>query len=366
MRLGATLAALCGLFTFPLLADFSYQQTSTVTGGSILKMMRMIPGGGKMREPQVSTHLLQGNRMATVSANSIMIIDLDRELMTNVDLEKKTYSTITFAEFRQAMDAFARKMGQQDAAPAIDFRVDVQNTGETRSIQGLNTSLTKMLLAMDMKDQSKGQTATMNMDMDMWMAKDVPGYEEVRRFMQKYAEKVGMTPEMMRMSRMAVGQKGTSEGMAKLMKESAKLQGVPIVTVTRMKGMGGPGGPAEQGGGAPPEVRTPSGKEVGDAAATSAVSSALGRVPGMGGLGGRLGGFGRKKKEEPKEEPKPETPPPPPAPAQSAAPQESVFMEMTSESSGFSTAGVDSSKFSVPAGFKEVEHEMKKALREAK
>jgi hypothetical protein len=165
---------------------------------------------------------------------------------------------------------------------------------------------------------------------------------------------------------MGVGQPGMGEGMSKLMKEASKLQGVPIVTVTRMMGFGGSAGPGDQSSNSP-EPQMPTGKDVGDAAATSAVSSALGRVPGMGGLGGRLGGFGRKKKEEPKEEPKPADPPPNPQPAaKPAAPSQSVFMEMTSEMGSFSSAAVDASKFAVPAGFKEVEHDMKKALREAK
>jgi hypothetical protein len=38
-------------------------------------------------------------------------------------------------------------------------------------------------------------------------------------------------------------------------------------------------------------------------------------------------------------------------------------MEMTTELSGFSSAPVDPSKFEVPAGFKQVESEMMKAMR---
>lgn len=361
MRFGATLAALCGLLSFPLLADFSYQQTSKVTGGSILRMMRMIPGGGKIAEPQVSTHLLQGNRMASVSATSIDVIDLDRQVLTHIDLDRKTYANITFDELRQAMEALSRRLGQgQPDQASIEFRLDVQNTGETRNIQGLDTSLAKLLLAMDMKDQKNGQAATMNMEMDMWMAKDVPGYAQVRKFQATYAEKLGISPDMMRMGRMALGQPGAGEGMAKLMKEASKLQGVPVVQVTRMKGFGGPGAEGAES----PHAQGPSGKDVGDAVGDSAASSAasaLGRIPGMGGLGGRLGGLARRKREEPKPEPKPAQNTPPPAP-----PQQSVFMEMTSETSSFSTAAVDSSKFAVPAGFKEVEHDMKKTLREAK
>jgi hypothetical protein len=36
---------------------------------------------------------------------------------------------------------------------------------------------------------------------------------------------------------------------------------------------------------------------------------------------------------------------------------------MTTETSGFSTAALDSSKFDVPAGFKKIESDMQKALR---
>jgi hypothetical protein len=356
MRLLATLAAFCGFTLLPLMADFSYQQTSRITGGSMMRMMKMVPGGGKALEPQVSSQLFRGGQMASVSSTAIDVIDVDRQVMTHIDLEKKTYATITFAEFRQALDAISKKMqqqmGQQQNQASMDFRVDVKDGGQSKVIEGMSTNLMKMLLAMDVKDQKSGQATTVNMDMDMWMTKDVPGYDEVKKFHQKYAEAVGMTPEMVRMSRMAMGQPGLGEGMAKMMKEASKLQGVPLLQVTRMTGIGGPGGEM-------PEVKMPSGKEVGDAAATSAVSSALGRIGGIGGLGG----FGRKKKEAPKEEPKPAEQP---KPAPSGPPQPSVFMEMTSEMSGFSTAAVDGSKFSAPAGFKEVEHDMKKAIREMK
>ena len=38
-------------------------------------------------------------------------------------------------------------------------------------------------------------------------------------------------------------------------------------------------------------------------------------------------------------------------------------MEMTTELTAFSSAPVDPAKLTVPAGFKQVDHEMKKALK---
>jgi hypothetical protein len=76
--------------------------------------------------------------------------------------------------------------------------------------------------------------------------------------------------------------------------------------------------------------------------AASAAESRLGRLGGLaGGLGG-LGGLSRKKKQE-------QAPPP------DAQTGPAILMEMTTESTGFSSGPVDVSKFEVPAGFKQVD-----------
>jgi hypothetical protein len=78
-----------------------------------------------------------------------------------------------------------------------------------------------------------------------------------------------------------------------------------------------------------------------------------------GGLGG-FGGFGRRKKQEEQQQQQPQAPQPQPGNA-GAAP--GALMEMTTESSGFSTASVDAAKFSPPAEFKKVESDLAKSLR---
>ena len=88
-----------------------------------------------------------------------------------------------------------------------------------------------------------------------------------------------------------------------------------------------------------------------DAAGQAAAGAALGRTR-LGGLAG-IGGLGRKKPEEPK-------------PAEQAAPaplQPVVLMEQVTEISSLA-ATVDASKFAVPTGFKQVEHEMKKLAKQ--
>lgn len=329
-------------------ADFSYQQKTQVTGGSLVRMMKMIPGGGKALEPHYSRLYFQKDRMATVADREVDIIDLSAGRMIHVDLDNKTYAVITFEEFHKAMDALAQQMAKQmgsNQQVVVDMRLSVKEGGETRTIQNLSAKLMKLLLEMDMKDQKSGQTFTSTIEIDEWRTPRVQGYDEVRAFYAAYAEKVGITPDSLRTMRMAMSQSGTAEGMAKLAREAAKLEGVPLLQTMRMTGLG-----IDM-----PDMQMPSGAEVTGAAAESAAGAALGRLGRLGGLGG----LGRRRKQEE----------PAPAPKKTetagAAGQKSVLMEATTEMSDFSTAAVDPSKFAIPAGFREVEHELKKLLRES-
>ncbi|MBA3975604.1 MAG: hypothetical protein C0504_15460 [Candidatus Solibacter sp.] len=354
------LAAALAAFIMPAWADFSYDQVSTMTGGSMLRMMKMIPGGGKAAQPQTSRILLKGNKLATLAQDSISVIDLDAETMTSIDLKDKKYSVITFAEFRQAMKAMADKMSGQKGADAaegaqMEFDVKVDPTGQTRTIEGLAARQFIMTLTTKIKDQSSGQTMNMDMVSDMWLAPRIAGYEQVQQFYSRMAEKMGWAPGMMN-NPMMMGQRGYSEGMAKMIKEASKLEGVPVFQITTMQGPGGmPGGEMPQMPNVG-EAASDSARRSAENSATSQISRATGRLGGL--AGGALGGFGRRKKQEAEPAPTPEQPP-----AQAQPQKPAALMEVTVESRNFSTSAIDGAQFAVPAGFKQVEHDMKKALK---
>jgi hypothetical protein len=366
---------LAGLvLTGTALADFSYQQTSRITGGAMSGMMKVAGAfSAKAREPMVSTIMLKGDRMATISGDQVNVIDLGKETMTYIDLQKKTYSVITFAEMAELMKKMAEKMSQSKKDGAeMNFRAEAKETGQSRQIAGLNTRQYLINLTMEGKDGKSGQTGAMDMQMDMWVAPAVPGYEEVRAFYERMASKVAWSP----LSSMA-GAFGAqnSKGMAELVKEMSKVNGVPVYQITRL-GVNGtaPAGsmPSQAEMQAAQQQTQQSQAEAESArreaaanAATQGVGSAIGGRAGSitRGLGGFAGLAARRKKsEEPQQTAKaPEAPQPPPPPAAPAAP--ASLMEITSESSNFSSASVDGSKFEVPAGFKQTENDMKKALR---
>lgn len=357
------IAAVMAALVLPVRADFSYEQVSQMTGGSMLRMMKMIPGGGKATQPQTSRILLNGNRMATVTQDSISVIDLDAETMTDINLKDRKYSVITFAEFKEAMQAMAKKMsGEGTEGASMEFDVKVDSTGQTKSIEGLNTKQFIMTLSTKIQDQKSGQTVNMDMVSDMWMAPAIPGYDQVQKFYARMAEKMGWVPGMMN-NPMMMGQRGFSEGMAKMIKEASKLEGVPVLQVTTMQGPGGfPGGGP---GGEPAQMpnlsdaAADSARRTAENDATTQASRATGgRFGGLAGAaaGGIMGGFGRRKKAA--EQPPAEQPQAPQEPAKPAP-----MMEMTIQSRNFSSAAVDASMFAVPAGFQQVEHQMKKSLK---
>ena len=49
-------------------ADFSYTQTTRVTGGTLLNMTRFMPGAGQIKEPKTHTIAVKGGKMVTYDA----------------------------------------------------------------------------------------------------------------------------------------------------------------------------------------------------------------------------------------------------------------------------------------------------------
>jgi hypothetical protein len=264
----------------------------------------------------------------------------------------------------------AQKMSQQKGAENtnLQFSAKVTPTDKTRVVSGFNTKQTIVTLTMEGTDTKSGNKGAMDFTMDMWMAPNIPGYEEVRGFYQRMGQKLAWNPSTGAMAAMMAQH---AKGMSELMKEMSKLEGVPVLQITRLGGAG-TGMPsdadiaaAQQQAQADQAQQTPAptAQEAAGQAAAGAAASRAGRLGGLAGSLGGFGGFGRKKKTE---EPPPAAPPaaasqPSAAPAAAGSP--ASLMEMTTELTSFSSAPVDGSKLQVPPGFKQVEHEMAKALK---
>jgi hypothetical protein len=339
-----------------LRADFTLEQSSKITGGMMAGMMKVAGAFSKQaREPIQMTLSVKGDRMSTTTARSMSIIDLNAETMTEVDLDKKTYAVITFADFSRALQKMSEKAGGQGDA-SLNVKADVKQTGETRNINGFQAKQTLLTIEIEGQDQKSGDKGTMTVVTDMWLAPNMLGYEEVRAFYAKMAEKLAWSPGMGGFGSMMTAQPGVAKGMAQLAKEASKLEGVPVLQVVRMGGMQGAAGQPGTNEGQQTSEPAPSAGDAAESAAASAATSRIGRFGGI--AAGGLGGFGRSKKKQPEQQAQT----PPPAASKNATPP-GTLMELTTEMTAFSSAPVDEAKLTVPAGFKQVEHQMQKALK---
>ncbi len=335
MKLSLCLAVGLLVGSAGLQADFSYVQTSKVTGGSMQNAMKMAGMfSKKVNRPIRSRTVVKGSRLAQISDDHIQITDLDAETITTIYPKKKQYQVVTFEQMRQYMEKMARKMkqhGDQDNQN-LKVKVSVKPTGKSKHIDGRQANEYLIKLTMEGQNQQNGQTAAMNMVMDAWMANPAPGYGEVRDFYRRLGAKLHWMPGMAT-GMLAGGNKGSIEGISSVYEEATKLKGMPVLQVISMGGSG-QGHPSSQAG---QQQQEPDSLE-------------HSIIKGLGGFGH----FGRKKKKEPKQAPQhPET-----------GGTSGALIEMTISYTNYSNAEVDPSLVeTTPAGYKQVKGHIEKALQ---
>jgi hypothetical protein len=361
-------------------ADASYQETSQITGGSMMAPLKSISFLSKsMRDafaPITTTTMIHGNQKAVVGKDSTEIIDLDKETVTRIDNVRKTYTVMTFAQMRQAFEQMPKQMQQaQDQAkqepqaqqPKSDvktsFDVSVKNTGVTKQVNGFTAQEQLVTLQMHATDPNAPPTDAVNsvtyvVTTDAWITPDPPEVKEIQDFDKRYAQKLmegvdlsAFKAQMTQMqnssqnpgmSQMFAGKPGSADAMAEMGKEMAKLQGTRVMEVTRMGGSGTGPGAAQNSA------------QTSDPAPAATPPSSNGSMAGMLGsaLGGSaLGGFHHKKTPPPSDSTTTTTT----TASDGTQTTSAVLMEMTLQKSNFSQAPVSTSSFEIPSGFKKVD-----------
>jgi hypothetical protein len=353
-----------------LFADFRYTESTKVTGGSMVQMMKLAGTFSKQARQAgdtLSSVYVKGNRMARVTPDHTEIVDLDRETVTHIDHQKKQYYVITFQQMKEQLEAAQREAAkhQEERQPQkqqpqaasntdVKFNVAVRNTGVQKEYSGLGTSESILTLTMQATDQSTGQSGNLAMTSDIWLTPEIPGYQEVREFNLRYARKLGdiygsVTAPMVS-SMQSQMKPGSSQGFGQMAQEISKMKGIPIFTVMRM-GSTADGKPLPAASEAPlppsdQNAQLPSKGDMAKDGTSNAANNAI--ASKLGSFGSLMGGFGHKKKD---------TNPAPQDTSTSGTaqpPTNMVLMETTSEMSGFSSAPIEPSHFRPPEGYQQV------------
>jgi hypothetical protein len=322
--------------TVSLRADVKTQERTQVRfEGALGRIVNMFGGKGA-REGIVSAVAVKGNRMMSTTDTTGEIVDLGEEKVYQLDLKKKTYTVVTFAELRRQMEeAMAKARKDAEAAtkeeqqmpaeeagkePAKEYEVDfsIKETGKTRQIAGYDTK--ESLATVTVREKGKTiEDGGMVMETSLWLTPEVPALKELAAFRMKYAQQLygpmmaQAAPDMTQAMAMYPMMK---DAMAKFQAEGQKLSGTSLATDMKFQLA------------APPQSAEEQKKAQSEPAPTS--------------VGGLLGGIGRRMARKKAEE-KPADP--------NAVPGRVTVMTTTTETLQVATTVADTD-VALPAGFK--------------
>ena len=272
-------------------ADFSYR-TTRKTGGAMAAMAS--------QGPRVSSYYFKGQKMKSDNGNTATILDFDAQTITTINNSAKTYTVRNFSDLAGT------------AGAGVDAKIDVKETGQKKMVNGFMAS--EIVMTMEVDSPQTRQMGQMQMEMDLWVSPDVPGSAQASYFYQRNAARFPWT---------AIsngGNAGMQKAMADLQRKIATIHGVQVESVVRMKSAGGGAGMPQMSG-----------------AQSDQMAQARAKREAMGAQGGPGAAAAKMALDR--------------MPVGSPAVGSGAMIEITSDSSDFSTAAIPDSVFAIPAGY---------------
>ncbi len=307
-----------------LRGDVVYDSKIQLTGGSLYQAVLAVePPGRGAKKPLIATYAIKGHRMSRITKDHMTIVNLDQDTIFEIDLIKKTYLQLNFAQTKEVLDrAIPKKSNDADnnTGEEAAFQVFSKFTDRTKPLEALNAEerIATAKLAGSGKPAGPGTASDLaanpqvvtNIFVDSWML-TVPGFDEAQDFFRKLGEKVSYSYAL-GLFEIGSVQPELLPGFEELAKLLTQGEGMPVESTIRMGGTGS--GDLAQS----------------DDAAASAPK---------GIVSGALSRLGNIRRKEPAVRP--------------SAP--GVLVEMTTELSKFNSGFAEESRFTVPDGFKQVQ-----------
>jgi len=248
MKRHVTLTALAALVLIAapsLLADIKTRERSSLKfEGMLGRFIGMMGAGGDSS----ATLALKGNRLSRMDAEMGQVIDLGAETIAQVDVKKKEYKVVTFAQMREQMKKMREDMEKQraqmkpeekeqleQAGKQIEFTADVKETGERKNIAGHDTRQVILTIAGHEKGKTVDEAGGFELKNDMWIAAKIPAMDELAQFYLKFAKSVygdAFMGDMQKMAGAVAMFPSMQPMMQKMQAERSKLQGTALMTTT--------------------------------------------------------------------------------------------------------------------------------------
>lgn len=350
-RTSPTLTALLALAILAVAARADITVKSTVSSKGLVGLTnmegtqtQMVAGDlAKTQSSMRMTSKMMKMLGAGKPQDTAEITRLDRELFWIVTFKEKEYRERTFAEVREEMEKSLKDAQKERAeyekenpgqADKLKTEVNVERTGKSQKIAGHDAEETIITMLVYGKNSESGDKGAMKLTMDLWLARDVPGAEDLQKFYTALATKLGFTGHSQQSMEGMLAAFGVDP--RDLYEHTKDLQGMSLMSTVTLGMEGEP--PAE--GSPPPAVaketqeKEPEPSESSDSDAKSRAAKKLG---GLFGKKKDKGAAADQKEQAGKE-------------GEKVGP--SFLMQFTSTVTEVSSSGLPASEFEVPAGFK--------------
>jgi hypothetical protein len=238
-----------------LQADVKADEKTLVKFEGMLGRVAGIFGGRAAREGVKTSVAVRGDRKVSLTDTTGQIVDLNEEKIYDLDIRKKTYKVVTFAELRRQMEEARKKAAedlkkaqaeakeqpaaappQQGDAQQMDVDFDLKETGQKKTINGFEARQVVMTVTMREKGKTLEQSGGLVLTSDIWMTPTIQAMKEVMDFDLRYAKALagpmiaGASPD--EMAAAAALYPLMKDAIARMRAESVKMDGTAVQTIT--------------------------------------------------------------------------------------------------------------------------------------
>jgi len=255
------------------------QRTQLKFEGMMGRVMNMASGGAA--DGITNTVAVRGARKAEINDRTGRIVDLTEERVYELDIRRREYRIVTFAELRaqwQKAKADAERQAKdtpaderEDLAQAgkeVEVTLDVKETGATKSIAGHQAKQVMVTLTAFEKGSTLDVSGGMVMTNDVWVTPRVAALDEIAAFDMQFFKAVygdDLMATAQQMTAMLAMYPSLQELWTRMETQLRALDGTPLSTTMTIE-----------------TVRSEAAMKQAPAAPTGGLSGALARRMGAG------------------------------------------------------------------------------------
>ncbi len=199
----ASILLIAGVMVATMHADVKTRQRTQLKFEGMMGRMMSLAGGGAAADGFTSTVAVRGARKADINDRTGRIVDLSEERVYELDVRRKEYRVVTFAQLREQWQKAKADAEQQakdmpaderedlaQAGKEVEVTLDVKETGATKSIAGHQAKQVMVTITAHEKGRTLDEGGGMVMSNDVWVAPRVAALDEIAAFDLKFFKAV--------------------------------------------------------------------------------------------------------------------------------------------------------------------------------